>query len=55
MKKLTIITRVVICGAAIALGIGAMLYNPGHLISAAVIFVIGLNIEWKEKEDRYEL
>ena len=55
MKKSTIITRVIICGTAVALGIGAMIHNPAHWFTAAIIFAIGLNVEWKEKEDRYEL
>lgn len=52
MKKLTIITRVIICTTAVALAIEAVCQNPGHLFTAALILAVGLNVEWKYKEDR---
>lgn len=50
-RKPTKITQVAICGIATALAIGAILHNPGHLVTAAIIFAVGLNVEWKERED----
>lgn len=55
MKKWTLYTRIAICSLAVVLATGAICHNPGHLFTAALIFAIGLNVEWKEKEDRYEL
>ena len=55
LKTLTLITRVIICSAAVALGIAAFIHNPFHLITAGGIFVLGLHVEWKDKEDIYEL
>lgn len=52
MKKLTLYTRIAICTLAVALAIVAICHNPGHLFSAALIFAVGLNVEWKDKEDR---
>ena len=52
MKKLTNITRAIICAGAAILAIVAMIHNPGHLFTAALIFAVGLNVEWKDKEDR---
>lgn len=51
MKKLTLYTRIAICSLAVALAIIAICQNPGHLFSAALIFAVGLNVEWKDKED----
>lgn len=47
-SKMTKITRAIICTAAAALAIGAILHNPGHLFTAALIFAVGLNVEWEE-------
>ena len=52
MKKLTLYTRIAICTIAVILGILALYHNPGHLFSAALIFAVGLNVEWEDKEDR---
>lgn len=52
MKKLTLYTRIAICSIAGALAVGAWVYNPCHLFTAAIIFAVGLNVEWKEREDR---
>ena len=52
MKKLTLYTRIAICSIAVALAIAAIFQNPGHLFTAALIFAVGLNVEWKEREDR---
>ena len=51
LATLTTITRWIICIAAAALAIGAIKHNPGHLFTAAIVFAVGLNVEWKEKED----
>ena len=51
LSTLTQVTRWVICLGAIALAIGAFMYNKAHLFTAAFIFAVGLNVEWKEKED----
>lgn len=40
MKRKTL--RAIICTIAVALGVGAMIYNPGHLFIASVIFALGL-------------
>lgn len=52
MKKLTLYTRIVICAIALALAIVAICKNPGHLFTAAIIFAVGLNIEWVKREDK---
>lgn len=52
MKTLNTITRTVICAVAVALAIGALRHNPAHLFTAAAIFAIGMNVEWKKKEDK---
>ena len=51
LTTLTTITRWVICLAAVAFAIVAWVYNPGHLFTAALVFGIGLTVEWKERED----
>lgn len=51
LTTLTTITRVIICSAAVALAIGALRHNPAHLATAALIFAVGINVEWKEEED----
>ena len=51
LSTLTQVTRWVICLGAVALAIGALKYNRAHLFTAAFIFAVGLNVEWKEKED----
>lgn len=40
MKRKTL--RAIICTIAVALGIGAVIYNPGYLFTASVIFAFGL-------------
>ena len=52
MNKLTLYTRIAICSLAVVLAIVAICQNPGHLFSSALIFAVGLNVEWKDKEDR---
>lgn len=54
LTTLTKVTRWTICLVAVALAIGAWFHNPLHLFTAAIIFAVGLNVEWKKKEDRYE-
>lgn len=39
---------------AIAMAVGAIRYNPGHLITAALIFAVGLESEIVKK-DRDEI
>ena len=51
LSKLTKITRVIICSAAIALGVVAWFQNRGHLITAAALFAVGLNVEWVKNDD----
>lgn len=54
MKLTTLnkVTRWAICLGAVALAIGAWIHNPAHLYTAAIVFAVGLNVEWKKKEDR---
>lgn len=52
ISTLTLVTRWVICLGAVALAIAALMYNKAHLFTAALVFAVGLNVEWKEKEDR---
>ena len=54
MKNLTNITRGIICTVAAVLAVVAVIHNPGHLFTAAIIFAWGLNVEWEDKEDIYE-
>ena len=51
ISTLTLVTRWVICLGAVALAIGALKYNRAHLFTAAIVFAVGLNVEWKKKED----
>ena len=55
-KKAKVINEVwkaILIGGAIALAIGAWIYNPGHLITAGIIFAAGLetNIVNEESDD----
>lgn len=36
--------------AAIAMAVGAWIYNPGHLATAALIFAVGLESEIVKKD-----
>jgi hypothetical protein len=45
------ITRWTICLGAVILAGFALKYNPGHLWTAAGVFAVGLNVEWKKRED----
>lgn len=51
LTTLTTITRWILCIIAAAIAVGALRHNPGHLFTAAMVFAVGLNVEWKEKED----
>lgn len=52
ISTLTLVTRWVICLGAVALAIGALMYNKAHLFTAGVVFAAGLNVKWIRKEDR---
>jgi hypothetical protein len=52
MKRKTL--RAIICTIAVALGIGAVIYNPGHLFTASVIFAFGL-IQCEKGEENEEV
>ena len=43
-----------IFGAAIAIAVGAWIYNPGHLFTAGIVFAIGLESKIVKK-DRDEI
>lgn len=45
MKKINRIFKAVAIVSSVALGIGALIYNPGHLFTAALIFAAGLECE----------
>lgn len=36
--------------AAIAMAITAIIYNPGHLFTAGLIYAFGINSEFKSKD-----
>lgn len=52
MKRKTL--RAIICIIAVALGIGAVIYNPGHLFTAGIIFAFGL-IQCEKGEENEEV
>lgn len=52
MKRKTL--RAIICTAAVALGIGAVIYNPFHMATAAIIFAFGL-IQCEKGEENEEV
>lgn len=52
MKRRTL--RNIICAGAIALGIGAVIYNPFHMATAAIIFAFGL-IQCEKGEENEEV
>lgn len=52
LTTLTKIARWAICLFAVVLAVGAWIKNPGHLFTAAAVFAVGLNVEFKEKEER---
>lgn len=52
MKRRTL--RNIICAGAIALAIAAIIYNPGHLATAAIIFAFGL-IQCEKGEENEEV
>ena len=42
--------------AAIAMAIVAIIYNPGHLFTASMIYAFGINSEFKSKDaDKFDL
>lgn len=45
IKIVNIIYKVVMCSAACAMAIGAIIHNPGHLLTAGAILVAGLEGE----------
>lgn len=52
-KKAKVINEVwkaILIGGAIALAIGAWIYNPGHLITAGIIFAAGLETKIVNEE-----
>lgn len=51
LSTLTKITRVAICSFAVALEVAALFYNKAHCLTAVLIFAVGLNVEWKNRED----
>lgn len=50
IKTVNRIFKVVMCSAAIAMAIGAILHNPGHLFTAAAIWAVGMEGEIVKKE-----
>ena len=52
MKRKTL--REIICTAAVALGIGAVIYNPAHQATASIIFAFGHN-QCEKGEDNEEV
>lgn len=42
IKTVNRIFKVVICSAALAMAIGAIRHNPGHLFTAAAMWAIGM-------------
>ena len=52
MKRKTL--RAIICTIAVALGIGAVIYNPFHLATAGIIFAFGL-IQCEKGEENEEV
>lgn len=52
MKRKTL--RAIICTIAVALGIGAVIYNPFHLATAAITFAFGL-IQCEKGEENEEV
>ena len=52
MKRKTL--RAIICTIAVALGIGALICNPGHLFTASIVFVFGL-IQCEKGEENEEV
>ena len=54
LTTLTKVTRWTICLAAVVLAVFAWQYNKAHLITAGLIFAVGLNVTIEIKEDRYQ-
>lgn len=54
VKTVNYVWKACVCGCAIALAIGAAIHNPGHLITAGLIFLVGLESEIV-KNDRDEI
>lgn len=50
IKIVNRIYKVVMCSAAIALAIGALKHNPGHLLTAGAIWVMGVEGEIVKRE-----
>ena len=51
LTTMTKVTRWTICLGAIVLAYFAWHQNKAHLITAAGLFVLGLNAEWKQVEE----
>lgn len=49
IKTVNRIYKVVMCSASIAMAIGAIRHNPGHLFTAAAIWAIGMESEIVKK------
>ena len=45
VKKVNKIYRTMVIGAAAVIAICALIYNPGHLCTAALVFAFGLESE----------
>lgn len=50
IKIVNKIYKVIMCSAALAMAIGALMHNPGHLFTAGAILVAGLEGEIVKKE-----
>ena len=58
-KELNQVNKVyhaIVIVAAIAIAIVAIIYNPGHLFTASLIYVAGINSEFKSADaDKFNL
>ena len=50
IKTVNRIYKVVVCSAALAMAIGAILHNPGHLLTAAAIWAVGMEGEIAKRD-----
>lgn len=51
MKTVNNVWKAMVCGSAIALAVVAVIYNPGHLFTAGLLFLVGIESEIVKKED----
>ena len=51
LNQVNKVLRTVVMGVAVIIAIVALIYNPGHLFTAAVVYAFGAEAEFVRSED----